>query len=368
MSEAITSAGTLWVLRQRIPHLRLLRLRSPSQVRLGRVAGPRTVGAYHSEHLLWCGTEKRRCSPTRARRGGGADVPGPKSGVHGLAYLVREGTACTKVLLQSRVLLWRWFDDGCAVFLPGRWYRTWTCSLVSSFCSSACGWVSPFGPLVFVESLVARLLRPTRLVAPRGGRRAGSCCPPVFRVAPGSRCGGTLPPFFGASVAVGRLSLVLPGLRRFPQGLSMCAFLRRLPSCGVPARWRDLRYVVSAFAASSFPLGGQLQFQETAERRGLHGLRRAVEPRDPQQVSPPRKVGGRGASGVLVWSHRGGNVSTLRVGVRHFAGLCQGTQTRTGSTREKKDHILHKTHTESAPGTGVHEASLGLNPRRYVKE
>ena len=33
-------------------------------------------------------------------------------------------------------------------------------------------------------------------------------------------------------------------------------------------------------------------------------------------------------------------------GVRQFAGLCQGTQTRTNPTREKKDHIHHSTHTE----------------------
>ena len=39
MSEAITSAGILWI-RRRSPHLRLLRLCSPSQVRLGRVAAP----------------------------------------------------------------------------------------------------------------------------------------------------------------------------------------------------------------------------------------------------------------------------------------------------------------------------------------
>ena len=51
-SEAITSAGILWVLRRRSPHLRILRLRSPSLGCLGRVAGPRRVGAYHSGHLL----------------------------------------------------------------------------------------------------------------------------------------------------------------------------------------------------------------------------------------------------------------------------------------------------------------------------
>ena len=36
--------------------------------------------------------EKRRCSPTSTRRERGADVPGPKSGVHGLSCLVREGS------------------------------------------------------------------------------------------------------------------------------------------------------------------------------------------------------------------------------------------------------------------------------------
>ena len=46
----------------------------------------------------------------------------------------------------------RWL---CTVILPGRWWcRTWTCSQFSSFSSSACGWVSPFGALVFVESLL----------------------------------------------------------------------------------------------------------------------------------------------------------------------------------------------------------------------
>ena len=61
---------------------------------------------------------------------------------------------------------------------------------------------------------------------------------------------------FGASVAVGLLSMVRPGLRRFPHGLCIWAVLRHFSSCGVPARWRDLRYVVRAFAASSFPPSG----------------------------------------------------------------------------------------------------------------
>ena len=41
--------------------------------------------------------------------------------------------------------------------------------MFSDFCSSTCGWVSPFGAPVFVESLVAGLLRRSRLVAPGGG-------------------------------------------------------------------------------------------------------------------------------------------------------------------------------------------------------
>ena len=40
------------MLRRRRPHLRLLRLRRPSQVRLFQEAGPRTVGACHSEPAL----------------------------------------------------------------------------------------------------------------------------------------------------------------------------------------------------------------------------------------------------------------------------------------------------------------------------
>ena len=39
-------------------------------------------------------------------------MPGPKSGVHGLTCVGREGTACTKVVLQSRVVIRRWLDDG----------------------------------------------------------------------------------------------------------------------------------------------------------------------------------------------------------------------------------------------------------------
>ena len=64
VSEAIMRAGILWVLRRRSPHLRTLQLRSPSPGCLGRVAGPRTVGAYHSGFCSDAVQEKRRSSPT----------------------------------------------------------------------------------------------------------------------------------------------------------------------------------------------------------------------------------------------------------------------------------------------------------------
>ena len=56
--------------------------------------------------------------PNPCSRRLGADVPGPKSGVHGLACLVREGTACTKVELQSQVRICRWYDVGSRAQVP----------------------------------------------------------------------------------------------------------------------------------------------------------------------------------------------------------------------------------------------------------
>ena len=110
------------------------------------------------------------------------------------------------------------------------------------------------------EVVELRIWKYSEFVARWGGRRAGYFCPTVLHVARGSRCGGALPPFFGASVAVALLSVVQPGLRRFPHGLCIWdVFSRFFSICGVPARWRDLRYVVQAFAASSFPPGGQLR-------------------------------------------------------------------------------------------------------------
>ena len=111
--------------------------------------------------------------------------------------------------------------------------------------------------------------------------------------------------------------------------------------------------------------------------RGLHGLLSSGAPGPYVSLLSRRSVGVRQAVCGCMWSLRGGNVSTVRVGVRHFAGLCQGTQTRTNPTREKKDHMHLSTHTESAQhhsantrvadahGTRVHVASFARNPRRY---
>ena len=77
------------------------------------------------------------------------------------------------------------------------------------------------------------------------------------------------------------LRLALSGcLVEFLADVVVFAVCRYFTCCGVPARWRDLRHVV--FHASEFFRHSQLQIQEAAERRGLHRLRRAVEPRDPQ--------------------------------------------------------------------------------------
>ena len=161
-------------------------------------------------------------------------MPGPNSGVHDLICVDKEGTACTKVVLQSRVRIWRWYVVGYAVVLPGRWWcSAWAFSLFSVFFSSACGWLSPLGALVFCGLVCCRPSASDASRRPPGERRVGSGCPPVLRVAPGSRCGGALPPSLLSLVIVDFLIVSVLG-----------PFLRHFPSCGVPARWRDLRHVV----------------------------------------------------------------------------------------------------------------------------
>ena len=118
-------------------------------------------------------------------------MPGPKSGVHGLLCENREGTACTKVVLQSECSLGSRMAVVFAVFFPGA-------PAVSCFGLLAVlrllliglfrGFL--FGSLVFWVLLVAgRLCRP-RLVASRGGRRV---CP-VWLAVLGPRSGGARPP------------------------------------------------------------------------------------------------------------------------------------------------------------------------------
>ena len=106
--------------------------------------------------------------------------------------------------------------------------------------------VSLFGPLVFDGSLVSGLLRPSRPVAPLGGRRAGSFCPPALRGPRVFRCGGVLPPLFGASVSVGLWFMVRPGLRRFPHGFCIWGRFR-----GMFSELRGVRQV-ERFAECSF--------------------------------------------------------------------------------------------------------------------
>ena len=87
-------------------------------------------------------------------------------------------------------------------------------------------------------------------------------CFPVGVLAPGSLAGsrGSLglaaalscpPRVLRSRVLSSRSSSMV--FCRFRRGFVFCPFSRHFPSCGVPARWKDLRHVVLTFAASSFP-------------------------------------------------------------------------------------------------------------------
>ena len=129
--------------------------------------------------------------------------------------------------------------------------RTWTCSLFSNFCSSACDRVSPLGALVFVDSFVAGLLRRS----PPGEGAELVLVVLLYLVlllvlAVEERfllaCWGLLS-LLGACLSFSLVIVDFLILSVFG------TFLRHFPSCGVPARWRDLRHVVLTLAASSFP-------------------------------------------------------------------------------------------------------------------
>ena len=186
-------------------------------------------------------------------------MPGPKSGVHGLACAGREGSACTKVVLQSRVRNRLWYDVGYAVLLPKA--QVPCVDLLAALRLLLFGLFRGLPvclSLSFGCCLVAGRLSRPRLVAARGGRRV---CP-VWLGGGGAGAPGSL----GLPVAPGSFS---GSPWDFVDLLAVSVFgpfYGIFSSCGVPARWRDLLYVVPAFAASSF-------IQEAAERRGLHGPR-----------------------------------------------------------------------------------------------
>ena len=171
--------------------------------------------------------EKRRCSPTDFYSVG-AERGRPWTEVRrAWSYMRRQGRDCV--------------HQSCAA-VPSAYLavvRRWLCSyssraLVVPYVDLLTGlWLLLFG-LLFV-SLFGPL------------RRAGSFCPPALR---GPRvfffrCGGVLPPLFGASVSVGLLFMVRPGLRRFPHGFCIWA---------VFAAFSELRGVrqVERFAECSF--------------------------------------------------------------------------------------------------------------------
>ena len=165
--------------------------------------------------------------------------------MHGLKCVDREGTACTKVVLQSRVRIWRWYVVGYAVILPARWWCcAWTFLLISGFCSSACC----LFPCLVLSSLRGRWFLAFSV------RRVPS------------------PPWEGAVLVLSvlrlfvvlvyfaveeffLLCLVLLSLLcscllydldfdDFIMDSVFWPFSRHFPSCEVPARWRDLPNVV----------------------------------------------------------------------------------------------------------------------------
>ena len=180
----------------------------------------------------------------------GADVPGPKSGVHGLICLGKEATACNNAVQQSRVRIWDWWLT--LLFFLGRL------------------WCQAFLRAVLRLPALRRLLR----CLPVWVRVAlGLCFLPAAGSAPSRRRPGRASSFFwvcsrswssrssfsssslvGASVALGPLVLVRQGLRRFSRCFCLWAVSRHFPCCGVPARWRDLWHVVFDICRKKFSI------------------------------------------------------------------------------------------------------------------
>ena len=155
-------------------------------------------------------------------------MPGPKSGVHGLKCVDREGTACTKVVPQSRVRILPGrlgvSDIGVFAVLSPVLFGWWSFSPPCSSCRSLLSLfpVDLAGLLVFFSWL-------SRWFRGRPGRAAVLVSPLSASFVPGILSLGSKTLVFFADFDV----VVYFG--RF--------FLRHFPSCGVPARWRDLRHV-----------------------------------------------------------------------------------------------------------------------------
>ena len=184
--------------------------------------------------------KRRRGSPPQSLSRGEAGPEGTKQFQGACcACLVREGALHAKVAARSRVFLYAalrtywfgvyffeevflgmfeltFFGVSCAGYEEYVSFRLAVgdfCILRVLFClSSASSWpsVSPAGFLV-------------RVVCPLGGSRCGTVWTSV--------------PLLGFSL----FSRSRFALRVF---LRVLAVLRHFPSCGVPARWRDLRHVV----------------------------------------------------------------------------------------------------------------------------
>ena len=123
-------------------------------------------------------------------------------------------------------------------------------------------------------------------------------------------------------------------------------FLRHLPSCGVPARGRDLRHVALTFAASRFPLGRFLRRFSDLSRSRSRRLLRGGAPRDPQQVSSPEGRWKRGewcagVCGLFV-------VGTFRPSGLGGAAFCRALPRDSDAleldAREKGPHAPQHTH------------------------
>ena len=273
------------------------------------------------------------------------------------------------------------------VFVPsqGRDYKHQSCAVVSSgyatlflLCSSACG--------LCVLLVISDLFLLAGLVAARGGRRVAAFRPSVRRGVPRALgccvcvrflLGGPVPGSFAGSRRRHGWSQVLcwPSscssflwfvLEDLVYGVFVgfgvvwffCRFsgILRVAGCPPSDLWqvskRICRKWISILAGS---LGVFFGIRSSRSRRllrggGLHGLRRAVEPLDPERTSPSEGRWKRGKWCEGVCGFAVGTCRQIRSGVRCSASLCQGTQTRLSPTRETETTCT-KTHTHTERAT-----------------